>query len=417
MGNIKNLLMLIVIVPVLLFVASLMKAVVTVPILPVNEPKDYANVQVAYNDFGFTLLRTLNKTNSGENNIFISPVSIETAFSMLLNGSNGNTYSQLLGAMKLANFDQTQVNESNQYLAQRLNGHGDGIKLTIANSIWHRNTFSVEQDFLDVNKKYYDAQISALDFRSPGASKEINSWVSQKTNSLIKEIVPSDIPNDMVMYLINAIYFKGTWSKQFEKSATQKMKFYLSNNQTVMNDFMYQSGDYSYFEDSDMQVVKLPYGKEKSMSMIIMLPKDTRSVEKLLSSLSSDYFDKYLLQMRVKKGDITIPKFKTEYSTSLISSFIELGAKDVFDSNKADLTKINKQENLFVSDALHKSYIDVNEEGTEAAAVTSIGISTTSMPVRDDYFEFVADHPFVYAIYDEALKGILFLGITQDPTK
>jgi serpin B len=284
------------------------------------------------------------------------------------------------------------------------------VRFQIANSIWYREGFSVEQPFLDVNHDYYDARVTALDFDSPAAPATINSWVDQQTNGLIKQIVET-IPPEIVMYLINAIYFKGDWTYQFDLDRTRPRPFYLGDGTTVAVSTMVRgSADLRRGRVPNATIVDLPYGGA-AFSMTIVLPDDTSSVEHLVEGMTPEQWTDWTTSLRDGEAEVFLPKFKLTNALSLVPSLAALGMGVAF-TDRADFTRIHTPSELYISDVKHKTYVDVNEEGTIAAAVTSVEVGVTSAGPEP----IVIDRPFIFALRENLSGTILFMGVIRHPT-
>jgi len=366
------------------------------------------NLAQAHNALGFNVVRDLN--HEQKDNVFISPTSIALALSMVYNGANGDTKQAMASTLQFKNLDTSQINQESLGLINLLKNPDKDVELSIANSIWTHQGLDVKPEFLKSVSDYYQAKSTALDFNDPGAAKEINSWVDKNTKGKIPTIVDS-IPSDMVMYLINATYFKGTWTKSFDKSQTVDKAFVPSKGASYKVPMMYQhEDDFSYYETDDFQSVSLPYGKSKRLSMYVFLPKD---LEKFTDSLDIQKWELWMSKYKESKGTVLLPRFKMEYEKELKDTLTKLGMGVAFDS-QADFTGIG--DSLQISQVKHKTFLDVNEEGTEAAAVTSVGAVTTSIggPEEKEFYMEV-NQPFFLAIKDNQTKEILFAGAINHP--
>jgi len=356
----------------------------------------------AENSFGLKLFRNLN-ADEPEKNLFISPLSVSLAFGMALNGADGDTYEAIKNTLEFAGLTETEINESYRDLIDLLVNLDEEVIFNIANSIWYRDTFSVEQLFLDTNTDYFDAEVQGLDFSDPASKDVINSWVDNKTEGLIKKILENDIPADVVMYLINAIYFKGIWASEFDKNNTSDESFYNYDNSVSSVSLMFQSEEFLYSETEQFQAVDLMYG-DSLFSMTILLPKDGNDVNDIVASLDETILSNQFYSTEV---GLHLPKFELEWKKNLNDVLKAMGMDIAFAEGLADFTRINPNGDLFISEVLHKTFIKVDEEGTEAAAVTSIGISLTSMPQT---VEFRVDKPFIFMVREHHSNTILFIG-------
>jgi len=373
-----------------------------------------SDVVFAHNGFGFDMLKTLLKTER-ENNIVISPTSIALALSMTYNGASESTKLTMAKALKINNIDVTKLNEGSAALIKLLSNPDPQVTLSIANSIWARKGISFLQPFLTTNTTYYNAQIQSLDFALPTAADTINAWVSKNTKGKIPTIVENPIDRDIVMYLINAIYFYGTWTNEFDATLTLMKPFTLGDNKKIQHPLMKQERkDFLYQETNAFQAVQLPYGKNKLLSMVIMLPKTT--IAAFLGQLTHATWNSWMKSFAESEGAVLLPKFKIEYKASLKNPLLTLGMVQAFSSETADFSGMRKEKDLFISDVIHKTYIDVNEKGTEAAAVTAVIMVKTMIAEPKKTFLMEINKPFFFAITDTQSGEILFMGIVNNPT-
>ncbi len=364
------------------------------------------------NEFGLNLLGKLDETNK-DTNIFISPLSVSMALGMTMNGAKGTTLNEMENTLDFTGLSIDDINQTYKSLIRSLTNADPNVTMQIANSIWYKNTFSVEQNFIDVNKNYFNAAVQGLDFSDPSSVNTINNWVSQNTNGKITSII-SQIPSNAVMYLINAIYFKGNWKYQFDSSSTVDKQFYLNNGSTVIRKFMREGCNFNYFSNNLVQAIDLPYG-DSTFSMMVILPNQGQDINSIVGQLNMQMLDDWISQMRIAECNVTLPKFKIECEYSLNNDLIAMGMKTAF-SPSADFTRINRNGGLYISEVKHKTYIDVNEKGTEAAAVTMVGFVTVVVgggglvPV-----EFNVNRPFLFVIKENSSNTILFIGKIIDP--
>jgi len=363
----------------------------------------------SHNKFGVSLLKTL-FTKDSSSNIVISPSSIALALSMVKNGADGTTKTAMDKVLQIEGINIDTVNKGNYELMAGLKNPDPKVVLEIANSIWARKGMQAKMEFLQTNEDFYGAVVDYLDFNLPTAPAVINAWVSENTNGKIPAIVPSKIPADVVMYLINAIYFNGTWTYEFDKTLTSDKEFTTGAGTKITHPMMSQKrDDFMYLENDELQAIALPYGENKRLRMLVFLPKGT--ISDFVSGITPEKWNTWLASFSAKEGTILMPKYKIEYEKSLVDSLSSLGMSIAF-SSEADFTKI--ADGLFISDVLHKTYIDVNEEGTEAAAVTSVVVGITSEAPSSTFYMEV-NKPFLFAIQDETTREILFFGIIQEP--
>ncbi len=362
------------------------------------------------NAFGFDLLKKL-QANDPDGNLFISPLSIAAALSMTLNGAAGDTKTAMQQTMRLSDWEIQQLNSAWSCLLEVLPQLDADVDVNIANSIWYKQGFTVRQEFLDANTQNYNSEVAALNFGDPAALTTINGWVDQKTNGLIETIL-DEIPANAVMYLINAIYFKGAWRKEFDPEYTTDATFHLEDgSQQPIKMMTHGQTTLPYFTTSTFDAVDLAYA-DSIYSMSIFLPKAGVSVNDLANILSESNWNTWLDSFQSQEMFFSMPKFKMEYKEKLNRSLTQMGMGIAFGSN-ADFSGINGTGGLYIDEAIHKSFIEVNEEGTEAAAVTSIGIVENSMPSIPIFY---ADRPFLFAIRENKTGSILFFGKLMDPS-
>ncbi len=367
--------------------------------------------ELAYSssEFGFTVFKKIAQ-QSPDSNIFISPLSISLALGMTYNGAAGETKNAMRSTLGFENLTDNQINANYASLISLLRNKDTKVIMDIANSIWIREGFPVQPEFMDVNKKYFYARVANLDFSLPEAAETINSWVSDNTNGKIDKIV-QDIDPQVVMYLINAVYFKAFWQYPFDPEQTAENWFIKQNGDSVLCSFMHQDRQVQYLETDQIVAVDLPYGSGY-FSMSFLMPKSGYSVVDLISALDQNEWDRLVTGFSTVQMTVTIPKFTLEYKITLNEILKSLGMEIAFDADRADFSPINPDYQLFISNVLHKSFIKIDEEGTEAAAATSVEISLTSVPMTLRF-----NRPFVFVIRERKSNTVLFIGIFQEPVK
>ena len=390
------------------------------PILPASrEPSQLTVAEKGLvesdNKFGFKLFKEIIREEK-DKNVFISPLSVAMALSMTYNGANGSTLQAMQKTLEVSGLTLQEINESSKSLTELLTNLDEKVKFQIANSIWYREIFPVEDEFIDINKIYFDAQVSGLDFSNPEASNIINGWVNEKTNGKIEKIVDDVINPLTMMFLINAIYFKGTWTYEFDESQTKDDFFTLPDGSKKSCKMMTQEGEFQYFENDDFQAIDLPYG-DGDFRMTIFLPRRDKNVDSLIAELNQENWNRWINSFGKQKLTLQLPKFTLEYEIELNDVLKTLGMEIAFDSSQADFTKMYKEEevfaNLYISKVKHKTFVEVNEEGTEAAAVTSVEMTLTAAPFR---LLMRVDRPFIFAIRENHSGTILFIGKIVEPT-
>ena len=366
------------------------------------------------NSFGFKLFKEIVKSET-DNNIFISPLSISMALGMTYNGADGTTQQEMQTTLELNGLTLQQANESYRSLTTLLSSLDPKVKFTLANSIWYRQGFPVEDEFISLNRDYFNAQVSALDFGDPGAPDTINAWVNDKTKGKVPTIVDPPIDAKTVMFLINAIYFKGDWALKFKEAATKDDLFTLTDGTQKTTGMMNQEKEFKYFEDTDFQAVDLPYGNG-DFSMTVLLPQQGKDINSLIAGLNQENWDLWTKQLFTNEVDLYMPKFTLTYEKSLKDILISLGMGTAFDPLQANFTKMYVEDGVnraYISEVKHKTFVEVNEEGTEAAAVTSVEVGVTSaMPSK----LMKVNRPFLFVIRENSSGTILFIGKIMDPS-
>jgi len=363
--------------------------------------------------FGFNLFSELAKKDRG-NNLFISPTSIGLALAMTYNGAVGDTKAGMERALEIEGISHADLNKAYAGLRAALESPDPKVQLNIANSLWARKDVTFNPDFLARNKQFYGAEVSPLDFNDPAAPATINSWVNDKTKGKIDKIIDR-IDAQSILFLINAIYFKGAWAAEFDKAKTKDEPFTPASGQQRQLPMMHQSGEYKYLEGKDFQAVSLPYGGGR-VAMYIFLPSKGVSLEEFQKNLTAENWNSGLKQFAETKGDIGVPRFKIEYEVSLNDALSALGMGAAFDPTRADFSGVARTtDRVFISNVKHKTYAEVNEEGTEAAAVTSVEMRATSAMRPRNTFRMIVDRPFFCAIADNKSGTLLFMGAINNP--
>lgn len=383
---------------------------------PLNTPNDVnrdlkgqEELIESSNKFGFELFQHLNDVAPDNQNLMISPLSVSIALGMAYNGADGITKQEMEQTLGYTGLSVNSINNIYKDLIDDLSISTDSFANEIANSIWIRNEFPVLQDFIDMNIAYYYAEVSNMDFNAPETVDSINSWVADKTHDKIKEVI-DEISPQAVMFLINAIYFNANWKYEFDPEDTESQSFYLEDGGTASVDMMQQKSKLKYKEADMYAAVELPYNNE-DYSMVIFTPNAGYRVNDLIGQLDDATWKEWMADFNEDSVTLKMPKFKYEYDTLLNDMLITMGMSSAF-SSQADFSKINPDYELFISKVIHKTFIDVNEEGTEAAAVTVIQIDYTSI---DDDVYITIDKPFLYVIKEKSTNSILFIGKVMMP--
>lgn len=357
----------------------------------------------SFNAFGLQLFSALSQSDSAVN-LFISPLSVSMALGMTMNGAADSTYKAMQTTLSLVGLTEAEINESYQSLVKLLIDLDPNINLLIANSIWYRTGLPVSPDFIKTDQNYFSAQVKELNFLDPQAVSIINNWVNQKTNGAIQKIIKS-IPSEMIMYLINAIYFKGQWRTPFDKQNTSEGAFHNLDGSESIIPLMSQEMLIACLFDERFTLVDIPYS-DSLYSMTILLPNDNQTLSTVSTQIKQVTWNQWISQLSPRRIQLTLPRFEIEYEKKLNEILSVLGMSIAFDPNRADFSRIaDVSENVYISEVKHKTYLKVDEKGTTAAAVTSVGIGVTSAPQA-----ITINRPFILAIRENHSSTLLFIG-------
>ena len=376
-------------------------------------PMQKSGLAAANSAFGFDLMNQIAQARP-DANAFISPYSVSCALQMTSVGAGGETRAEMQRTLKTADLPADALYAAVKSLNQQFDGRKD-VTLNLANGLWYEEGFHLKPAFADTNRKFFQAGLASVDFGTPESAAIINQWADQQTKGKVKDVVEFPFPPLTRLILANAIYFKGSWVTAFKKELTRPQEFYLAGGQTVQAPMMVQDGRFIYQETPDFQAVKLPY--KGGLQMELYLPQPDSNPQKFVARLASDasWRDAVQTGFSRREGSVTLPKFKIEYQIELNAPLKALGMKSAF-GPEADFSGI-ADESLFIGEVKQKSYVDVNEEGTEAAAVTTVGIRASAViQPRERPFSMVLDRPFFFVISDINTQSILFMGIVNDPT-
>jgi serine protease inhibitor len=366
-----------------------------------------------YNQFGIRLLKQVLAADQGKN-VFISPASVALALTMTYTGAEGTTQEAMARVLGIEDLSLEELNQANKALMQKLKQVDASIRLNIVNSLWARKGLSFKPEFIQANESDYEAEVRVVDFASHEVAGLINDWVSQKTQAKIDKIVDTISPS-MILFLINAIYFKGEWTDPFDEGLTAERPFTLMSGKQKPHLMMSRVGRYSYQEGDAFQAAVLPYGN-KNISMYVFLPGTESNLDEFLDNLSFEDWEHWISRFEDAMGLIMLPRFQLEYGKSLNDALIALGLEVAFDGDKANFGGMCPiPPNVCIGEVKHKTFVEVNEEGTEAAAVTSVTMVATSMAPPDKEFRMIVDRPFFFAIRDNQTGLILFMGVILDP--
>ena len=372
------------------------------PVIPVELKK--AEKVTRDNAFTFDLLRTVKK-HSTDANVFISPLSVSMALNMTLNGAVGATADEMRTALREAGYSTADINAYSRELREALLRADPKTTIGIANSIWYRQGATVKAPFLEANRTYYDAEVEALDFASPTAVSTINGWCARKTNNRIKKIL-EEIPSNAFMYLINAVYFKGTWTTRFEKKHTFSTDFHRADGSTQKVQMMNLKDTFRCASSDVCDYLEMDYGNH-AFSMVVMLPKDGKTTRDVIAAMDGKKWADAMQSLTLEEIHVFLPRFKAECEYKMHKQILpEMGMKLPFNPELADLSGMADVAGLCISSVIHKTFVQVDEEGTEAAAVTSVGVEVGS---NESPF-FIVDRPFIFAIHEKSTGVILFIG-------
>lgn len=386
--------------------------------IPKPKPEDISNVVGANNQFALDFYSQLKDKESG--NIFFSPYSISSALAMTYEGAKGETAQEMRSVFYFPEDDDLRRTE---YAAifDEINKKDKKYKLHIANALWAQKDYPFLDEYFKIAEEYYKGKVTNLDFKkdSETARVIINNWVEDQTNNKIKNLIPSGLLNALTrLVLTNAIYFKGEWIKQFNENDTKDQDFRISKNNVIKVPMMQRTDNeavFNYTENNKLQILEMPYSGEE-LSMLILLPKDD-NLEALENSLSAKELSKWKKDLEEKRVEVFIPKFKFETKYFMAEALKEMGMPTAFKWSGADFSGMDGTKNLFISEVIHQAFIEVNEEGTEAAAATAVvmdlGAAPDSKPPEIPIFR--ADHPFLFLIQEKATGNILFIGKIINP--
>lgn len=369
------------------------------------------NPSDANNMFGFEFLSKVLGQDNG--NVFFSPYSITSAFSMAYEGARGTTSDEMESVF---HFIQDNIARKNYVsrINSELNDPSQQYKLDIANALWIQNDYPVFSSYTDTIKQYYAANVTNLDLKgdSENSRKIINTWVENKTNQKIVDLLPQgSINENSRVVLTNAIYFKGNWTNQFDAQDTSNQNFTTSANKIVTIPMMTTTSSFPYFEDNNIQVLKMPY-QGGHLSMVVLLPKNN-NLKSLANSLSVEKLQQWNGNMTTEPVTVYMPKFTLDTKYILNDYLPSMGMPSAFSPNDANFTGISSVKDFSISTAVHQAFVKVDEKGTEAAAATGAVFQVTSMPLSK--YTFRADHPFIFMIYDDQTGLVLFMGQVVNP--
>ena len=376
------------------------------------EPADHVDPRLveANTGFAFDLFHALAEESPGEN-IFISPASVSLALAMTYNGAAGETAAAMAGVLGFEEMTLEEINAAFADLRTILQNPDPKIELALANSLWARQGKDFYEDFLQRNREYYEAEVTALDFDLPDAADTMNRWVEEQTRGKITDLIEPPIDPLTILFLINAIYFNADWAEPFDPEQTREIPFYLPGGSTKQHPVMFREGEFKGLVGEGFQAVGLPYGENGRISMYLFLPDPDQTLESFYERLTPAQWNSWLESFRETDGYVGLPRFKFEYESSLNDVLEGLGMEVAFDDAAADFSGMRPTPpRLYIAEVKHKSFVEVNEKGTEAAAATSVVIQDS-----DSGFYMVMDRPFFFSIVDNKTGSILFMGSVIDP--
>lgn len=361
------------------------------------------------NLFGIDLYKTL---ASKDGNIFFSPFSLSTALAMTYLGANGKTAEQMGQVLHFK--ENVNIHESFSKLIASLNEPSQNYKLSVANALWLQKNYPLLQSFLDAVERYYKAPVNIVDFVNElgNSVRKINAWIEEKTDKKIKDMITeNDVDSLTRLILTNAIYFKGVWEVPFDPSRTEKDLFYIDETTSVEVNMMKLTAMFKYFEDEEVQILQLPYAGGR-FSMVIVLPKKSVKLSDVEKRFSLQKLMHWLQSLEVLEVQVYLPRFKVEQRFSLKEVLTKMGMVDAF-TDSADFSKMDGTKMLKIQNVIHQAFVEVNEEGTEAAAATAVIIGIKMGPKIPIIFK--VDRPFLFFIYEKSNNVILFMGRVMKP--
>jgi serine protease inhibitor len=363
-----------------------------------------------YAQFGFDVLRQL-ASQRPDDNVFISPTSIAVALAMTSNGATGATQSAILRTLHADTQPLDTFNTANRELAEQIS-KTTVVQLSMANGLWIQQGLPVNPAFQQVLQTAYEAQAETLDFRNPSSAGTINAWVAKHTNDRIQHLIDQVDPSTVAM-LTNAIAFKGKWTLQFDPKSTQPQDFKPANGAVLQVPMMKNSAQYAYASANGLEAICLPYA-DRTFAMYVVLPQDSNKMQSFLNQLSADTFTALVSSLHTQRGTIELPRFTISYDATLNAILTKLGMGIAF-GNNANFDGVRKTPRMQISEVRHASFLKVDEEGTEAAAATSVGMRAMAARIEPQPFHMVVDHPFFLAIRDERNDQLLFTGMIAKP--
>ena len=378
-------------------------------VVPPRSATAEAEVLEKSNAFAWTFLPAMMAADP-DANVLVSPLSASMALGMALNGAGGTTYDQMQAALGFEDLALDTINNGYRGLMIDLPAADSLVSTQIANSAWHRDGFEVNQDFLDRVRAFFDAEVAGLDFSDPSAAGTMNQWVSDRTNGRIEEIIEPPIDSQTMLFLINAIYFKGPWKYEFDPEKTQDAPFHIAEGESQSMPMMDLTAEFAFGASGGLQIVELPFG-EGAFAMTLLVPWGKNAIDAEIEAMDAARWQGMLDSLGTQEVRVVLPRFRVEYDKSLKEVLQSLGMTDAFVPNVADFTGISASSPpLYISEVKQKTFVEVAEEGAEAAAATSVEVGVKSLPPA-----VIANRPFAYLIRERESGAILFAGILRRP--
>ncbi len=380
--------------------------------MPVLNPVEFTaadrELAESSNGFGFEMFKEAIAAESSDENLFISPLSISYALGMTRNGAAGSTWDAMVEVLRQQDMENQEINQSYQNLTTGLTGLDPTVEFNIANSIWYRMNKAIVPEFLTTSETYFDAMIRAMDWNDATACDTINTWIEDATNGKIKKMIRCPVTDDVAMMLINAIYFKGAWTVQFDPDTTIDAPFYLDDGSSVDCRMMRRNDTVMYYENEVFQAVDLPYGAE-AFSMTILLPGYEKTIDDILAVMTEENWALWMGSFQEAGIPLHMPRFKFSYKASLKDMLINMGMGVAFDPGAADFSNMFTDGVGWIGKVEHKTFVQVDEEGTEAAAATVVVMLDSA--VRGMF----VNKPFLFVIHEKETGTIVFMGRVANP--
>lgn len=383
---------------------------------PTYKPEDVdPAVVAAHNAFALDFFRDVAGREEDEPNVFLSPLSAVLALAMTMNGAEGETLGAMKQALRMDGIDDDTILASHRALTDIL-AHSEGVRIDIANSLWPDEGLVFLAPFITANQEYYDAELTPVDLQSAEVVERVNKWVSERTEGKIGKLLNEPLKPEAILLLLNAIYFDANWSSPFPEDRTTTMPFIREDGSAVDASMMFRGGKAMYQDGDGFEAVRLPY-RGHDLSMIVVVPDKGAKLSEFIDGLTPQKWEKMMNSFMEASGELGMPKFTIEYETQLNRTLSALGMGPAFNEETADFSRMIENAielGVHISSVKQKTYVDVAEQGTVAAAVTSVEAATASAPAH--VFDLRVDRPFLFAIHDRRTDSILFMGAVGDPT-